>query len=123
LATLFTAVNQRQRQANAVEQRPDPEPPDAPASLKWCLGLTFGTCLLAGALVITVGTTELPLDKVPLTLLVWAVVAGATLAMPAATGTLRHGLREKQPDAVLYAAAGFIAAFGALAVTVIVGTG
>jgi hypothetical protein len=84
--------------------------------------LTFSTCLLAGALVITVGTTKLPLDKVPLTLLVWAVVAFATLAMPTAAGTLRHGLREKRPDVVLYAAAGFVAAFGALTATVIAGT-
>jgi hypothetical protein len=121
-ATLVTAVSDRKKQTDPGEAKPAQIPSDTPASLKWCLALTIATCLLAAALVITVGATEIALDKVPLAPLLWAVVASAALAMPAATSTLRQGLREKRPDMILYAATGFMAAFGALATTVIAGT-
>jgi hypothetical protein len=123
-AALVNAISARknEKEPNGVIP-PKTARPGVGNVVRWCLALGIGACLLAGTLVLIVGTTTLALDRLPIALLEWGVVAVAALAIYLGAGSLRRGVRERLPDLMLYAGAGLVAAFGALATTLIAGTG
>ena len=91
--------------------------------VRWCLVAAVCACVSASALVIMVGATSLALDRLPIQLMEWSVVAFAVFAIAIACYVLNHGIREKGLALGLYAGAGLVGGFGSLAATLIACTG
>jgi hypothetical protein len=124
IAAVINAISAwRSQEGEKSAAAPEPPSPRVGHAARWCLILGAGACLIAGALLVIVGTTTVALDRIPIVLLEWGVVAFAVLAIPVSARTLRNGARERQVDLMFYAGTGLVASVGALAVTFIAGTG
>jgi hypothetical protein len=89
----------------------------------WSLAPGACACLLAGALVTVVGTTTLSLSQPPIVVLIMATAACAALTIWVSGRLLWRGAGQGRADLALYAGAGLVIAFAALAATFIAGSG